>query len=274
MVSKMVDTGYPFGIKCQYFDDELSERMSETTAMVGGLKRILKARRINYSNVSDALGLSEATVKRMFSKNDFSLRRFEQVCELADVSVAELAREVDSEKNYISQLSEDQERRIVGNTKLFLVAVCVLNHLSLEQIVSVYELSKSECIQLLLELDRIRFLQLLPNNRIKLLVTRTFAWRANGPILQYVKGTGVADYFRSRFDGAGEHVTVINAMLSAASSQQIINRLKRIGRELAEMHDDDKHLKLGERRPASLLLAIRSWELESFRKLRRQSPRV
>lgn len=119
----MVDTGYPFGIKCRYFNDVLSERMSETTAMVGGLKRILKARRINYSNVSDALGLSEATIKRMFSKNDFSLRRFEQVCELADVSVAELAREVDSEKNYISQLSEDQERRIVGNTKLFLVAV-------------------------------------------------------------------------------------------------------------------------------------------------------
>ena len=262
MVSKMVDTGYPFGIKCQYFFDGLSERMSETTAMVGVLKGILKARRINYSNVSDALGLSEATVKRMFSKSDFSLRRFEQVCELADVSVAELAREVDSEKNYISQLSEDQERRIVGNTKLFLVAVCVLNHLSLEEIVSVYDLSKSECIQLLLELDRIRFLQLLPNNRIKLLVTRTFAWRANGPIL------------RSRFDGASEHVTVINAMLSAASSEQIINRLKRIGRELADMHDDDKHLKLGERRPASLLLAIRSWELESFRKLRRQSPRV
>jgi DNA-binding Xre family transcriptional regulator len=270
----MVDVGYPFGIKCQYFDDKSSERMSETTAMVGGLKRILKARRINYSNVSDALGLSEATVKRMFSKNDFSLRRFEQVCELADVSVAELAREVDSEKNYISQLSEDQERRIVGSTKLFLVAVCVLNHLSLEQIVSVYELSKSECIQLLLELDRIRFLQLLPNNRIKLLVTRTFTWRPNGPILQYVKEMGVADYFRSRFDGAGEHVTVINAMLSAASSEQIINRLKRIGRELAEMHDDDKHLELGKRRPASLLLAIRSWELESFRELRRQSPRV
>ncbi len=92
--------------------------MSDTTAMVGGLKRILKARRINYAQVSDALGLSEATVKRMFSKNDFSLHRFEQVCELAEVSVVELAKEVDSEKNYISQLTEEQERRIVGNTQV------------------------------------------------------------------------------------------------------------------------------------------------------------
>lgn len=243
--------------------------MSETSAMVSGLKRVLKARHINYAQVSKALGLSEATIKRMFSKNDFSLQRFEQVCQLAEVSVSELAKEVDSEKNYISQLTEEQEKLIVGNTKLFMVAVCVLNHLTLEEIVSLYKVSKSECIQLLLELDRIRFLQLLPNNRIKLLVTRTFSWRREGPILQYVKATGIEDYFRSRFDGPGEHVTVINAMLSAASSAQIISRLKRIGREFSEMHDDDRHLPLGERRAASLLLAIRPWELESFKQLRR-----
>jgi len=243
--------------------------MSETAAMVSGLKRILKARRINYAHVADVLDLSEATVKRMFSKNDFSMQRFEQVCQLAEVSVAELAREVDNEKNYISQLTEEQERRILGNTKLFVVAVCVLNHLTLEQIVAVYDLSKAECIQLLLELDRIRFLQLLPNNRIKLLVSRTFTWRTNGPILQYVKETGAEDYFRSRFDGPGEHVTLINAMLSPASSTQLINRLKRVGRDFAEMHDDDKHLPLGERRPASLLLAVRPWEPEAFKKLRR-----
>ena len=149
--------------------------MSETSAMVIGLKRVLKARHINYAQVGEALGLSEATIKRMFSKNDFSLERFEQVCQLAEVSMTELAREVDSERNYISQLTEEQERRIVGNSRLFLVAVCALNHLSLEQIVSIYDVSESECIQLLLELDRIRFLQLLPNNRIKLLVSRTFS---------------------------------------------------------------------------------------------------
>lgn len=243
--------------------------MSDTVAMVNGLKRVLKARRINYAQVAEALELSEASVKRMFSKQDFSLERFEQVCQLADISLGELAREVDSERNYISQLTEEQERLILGDTKLFIVAVCVLNHLTLEQIISIYDISESECIRLLLELDRIRFLQLLPNNRIKLLVSRTFSWRTNGPILQYVKATGAEDYFRSRFDGPGEHVTLINALLSPASSAQLISRLKRIGRDFAEMHDDDKHLPLGERRPASLLLAIRPWEPEAFKKLRR-----
>ena len=80
--------------------------MSETAAMVNGLKRILKMRRINYAQVASALELSEATVKRMFSRNEFSLQRFEQVCRLAEITVAELAKEVDNEKNYISQLTE------------------------------------------------------------------------------------------------------------------------------------------------------------------------
>jgi hypothetical protein len=127
---------------------------------------------------------------------------------------------------------------------------------------------------LLLELDRIRFLQLLPNNRIKLLVTRTFSWRPNGPILQYVKATAAQDYFRSRFDGAEEHVSVINAMLSAGSTAQVIKRLKRIARDFSEMHDEDKHRALGDRRPVSLLLALRPWELEAFKKLRRAAPGV
>src|SRR5258705_6848 len=80
----------------------------------------------------------------------------------------ELARQVDSEKNYISHLTVEQEREVVGNAKLFLVAVCTLNHMTLEQILATYDVPKSECIQLLLKLDKIKFLELMPNNRIRL----------------------------------------------------------------------------------------------------------
>jgi hypothetical protein len=46
--------------------------------------------------------------------------------------------------------------------------------------------------------------------------------------------------------------------------------LRRIANEFADMHHADAHLPLGERRPASLLLAIRPWELEDLRALRRR----
>jgi transcriptional regulator with XRE-family HTH domain len=243
--------------------------MSQTAAVVEALKRALKARKLTYASVAKTLRLSEASVKRMFAASHFTLERFEQVCQLAGIGLTDLAREVDSERNYVSQLTMEQEREIVGNPKLFLVAVCALNHMTLEQITEIYDLSKSECIQLLLKLDRSKFLELLPNNRIRLKVTRTFSWLPNGPILTYFKSGGQAEYFRSRFDQPGEFMMAINAMLSATSSSQVIARLRKVAAEFSELHNDDMNLPLGVRRPATLVLALRPWELDAFKALRR-----
>jgi hypothetical protein len=244
--------------------------MSQTAAMVDALKNALRARRLNYAQVAKAIELSEATVKRMFSKNDFSLERFEQICALAQVTVGELVRELDNERNYLSHLTIDQEKEIAGNPKLFLVAVCALNHLTLEQILETYDISQTECIQLLVRLDRIRFLELLPHNRIKLKVSRLFTWLPDGPIRRFFLERADREYFRSNFDAPGEHIAVINGMLSKQSADKLIARLRRVAAEFSEMHNDDKALRLGERRPASLLLAVRPWELDAFHQLRRK----
>jgi hypothetical protein len=243
--------------------------MSQSAAVVEALKRALKAKKLTYASVAKTLRLSEPSVKRMFATNHFTLERFEQVCQLAGIGLTDLAREVDSERNYVSQLTMEQEREIVGNPKLFLVAVCALNHMTLEQIMEIYDLSKSECIQLLLKLDRIRFLELLPRNRIRLKVARTFSWLPNGPIMTYFKSAGQAEYFRSRFDQPGEFMAAINAMLSATSSSQIVARLRKVAAEFSELHNDDMNLPLGVRRPATLVLALRPWELDAFKALRR-----
>jgi hypothetical protein len=158
----------------------------------------------------------------------------------------------------------------MADPRLLLVALCALNHLSLEQMVQTYALSKSECIALLVKLDRIKFLELLPNNGIKLRVTRAFSWLPNGPIQQYFKARAQREYFGSNFDRAGEVMLLVNGMLSKASSEQMIARLRRIANEFADMHHADAHLPLGERRPASLVVAIRPWELEEMRALRRK----
>ncbi len=244
--------------------------MSQTVAVVEALKRPLKAKKLTYAQVARGQKRSEASIKRMFPSRHLTLERFEQVCRIAGLGLTELAREVDSEKNYISHLTLEQEREVVGNAKLFLVAVCALNHLTLEQILAAYDIPKSECIQLLLKLDRIKFLELMPNNCIKLKVSLNFAWLPNGPILQYFMTRAPHEYFRSRFDGPNEIIMVVNAMLSPASSAQFIAKLRKLANEFSEMHNDDKHLPIGERRPASVVLALRPWELDNFNRLRRK----
>jgi len=244
--------------------------VKQMEAVVEALKRALKARGVTYAQVASSLGLSQASVKRLFSTGHFTLDRFEQVCDLARTSITELARELDDGQDEVEQLTLQQERSIMADRRLLLVALCTLNHLSLEQIAQTYTLSKADCIQLLVQLDRIGFLELLPNNHIKLRVTRAFSWLPDGPIHQYFKARAQQEYFASSFAKTGELMLVVNGMLSRTSSNAIIARLRRIANEFTELHHGDAQLPLGERRSATLVLAIRPWELQAFEDLKRK----
>jgi hypothetical protein len=243
--------------------------MTETDALIDGLKRALRARGLTYAHVGKKLRLSEASIKRLFSKGGFSLERFEQACALAGTSVLELAKEAAKESEAVSQLTLEQERAIMRDRKLLLVAVCALNHLDVEDIVSLYQLSKADCVRLLLELQKIRFLELLPENKIRLRVTHTFTWLPNGPIQQYFKAKAQNEYFAAHFDKPAETMLLVNAMLTPQSIALMNSKLRRLANEMAELHEEHKRLRMGERRSVTLLLALRPWELQDFTDLRR-----
>jgi hypothetical protein len=246
--------------------------MAEVAAVVESLKRHLKAQKVTYAAVAKSLKISEASIKRMFSKGSFTLDRFDQICQFAGTSLTELAREADSGKVHISQLTHEQEKEITRDKKLLVVALCVLNQVTPDQIVEMFNISKAECIQLLVKLDRIKFLELLPNNQIKLRVTRTFSWLPDGPIQQYFKSRAQQEYFDSSFSKPGELMLVSSGVLSPGSSNAMIAKLRRVANEFTDLHHGDAGLPLGERRAATMVLAIRPWELQAFKDLRRKRP--
>ena len=246
--------------------------MTTSAGLVDVLKRELRSRGITYARVARELRLSEASVKRMFSRRNFSLKRLDQVCELANSEFSDIARALHLEETLISRLTHEQEQEIVSHPRLFLVAVCALNHVGFEQIVATYDISRPELIQLLARLDRLGFIRLLPNNRIRLLVSLDFSWLPDGPIQRFFSQEAHNEYFRSRFDRPDEFMVVVNGMLSRASSAAIVTRLKRIAREFSELNNQDARLPLGERSAMSLLVAVRHWELAAFAELRRRKP--
>jgi transcriptional regulator with XRE-family HTH domain len=58
--------------------------MAQSTALVDVLKRELRARGVTYAQVARKLRLSEASIKRMFSKRDFTLKRLDEICQLTN----------------------------------------------------------------------------------------------------------------------------------------------------------------------------------------------
>jgi DNA-binding Xre family transcriptional regulator len=243
--------------------------MAHTAVLVDALKRELRMRGITYASLASQLQLSEASVKRMFSRRDFTLRRLDDICRCAQVEFSELARAVTRDDTLLANLTLEQEKEIVSDRKLFLAAVCVLNHVTFDQIVETYDISSAECVKLLTRLDKLKFIELLPGNRVKLLVSRTFAWLPDGPIQRFFNHQAHDEFFRSRFNRPDEFMLVVNGMLSKTSSAEVVARLKRITREFSELHNEDSRLPLGERSPMTLLVAIRHWQLAAFAELRR-----
>jgi transcriptional regulator with XRE-family HTH domain len=233
--------------------------MAQASAVVDVLKRELKARGVTYAQVAQRIGMSEPSIKRMFSQRNFTLARLDEICTAAGIEFTELTREFNREQHLLTQLTEEQEREIVDDPKLFLVAMSVLNLMSFEDIVNEYTLAPAEVVGLLARLDRIGVIELLPNNRFRLKVARTFAWIPNGPIQTAFKNNA-GEFFESDFAAHGETMLLLNGRLSTANALALVDKLKRVAREFSAQHIEDAQLPLAERPPVSLLLACRPWQ--------------
>ena len=237
--------------------------------LVDALKRLLKGQGITYAQIAEGLGLSEASVKRMFSRRDFTLHRLEEICRLAHIELDELARSVSDQRGGIAHLTVEQERELVSDPKLMLVALCAVGNWTFEQIVETYALPRAECVRYLARLDRQRIVELKPGNRIRPLISRTFSWLPDGPIQRYFRARVEAEYLGGKFDREGELFLFISGMLSQQSSTELIGRLREVARQFAVLHREDVAVPLAERHGTSLLLAMRAWEPRAFRELRR-----
>jgi DNA-binding Xre family transcriptional regulator len=226
---------------------------------------------MTYAGLAKGLGLSEASVKRVFAAGSFTLERLDRICELIGIEITDLARMVHREGENPAQLSWDQEEQLVADPRLLLVAVHALNHWTFDEIVATYTLSKAECIRMLARLDKLGMIDLLPNNKIRVRVTQNFSWLPSGPIQQYFQARVQNDFLQSRFDQSGELMLFVSGMLSRSSNAVIQSRIRRLAAELAEQHHQDLALPLSERFGTSLILAIRPWTPESFKRFQRKS---
>ena len=243
--------------------------MADTSALLKALKQVLRGRGMTYRDVARELALSEASVKRLFSREDFTLKRLEQVCALLEVSFADLVRLVEVGQPAVTELTDAQERELVADRKLLLLAVLVVNGWTFEQILSSYVLGEQEVVRYLARLDRLRIIDLLPKNRVRLRISRNFTWRKGGAIEKFYEKQVPAEFLRSRFDGPNELMRFVFGVLSHRSIAVMHRRLEQVVREFNELHQEDMRLRSDERHGTSILLAMRGWELSVFADLHR-----
>ena len=241
--------------------------MAQTGALIDTLKRELKAQGKTYLDVAKALDLSEASVKRVFAEKNFTLHRLEDVCDMLNIELSELVQKMNKEQRQLSQLTRDQEKEIASDLILLLITVSVISGMSYEDILNTYDIPETECIQKLAKLDRLKLIELLPGNRVKLLVAPNFHWLPNGPIQQFFQEKVEQDFFSSRFDKANEKLIVTNAILTDASNALLQKKMERLAAEFNDLMQEDHSAPNTQKRGTTMVLAIRQWQYSLFKKI-------
>jgi DNA-binding Xre family transcriptional regulator len=243
--------------------------MSTTADLVIALKKELKSAQMTYADLAAALGMAESSVKRMLAKGDMPLSRIDAICRALKLDFADLARRVADAQPLLAQLTQEQEKAVVADKKLLLVAICVLSQWTLEQITSAYRLTEAQCVGYLVKLDRIGIIELRPLNRYRLKLAKTFRWRPHGAVMNYFRENALLDYFSGGFNGDSEGLLLVHGSISRSVAPSFMERMQKVAQDFSQQHLADQKVNDKDREGYTLLLAMRSWEFEAFATLRR-----
>lgn len=236
--------------------------------VVAELKRTLREQDLTYADLAQHLRLSLPTIKRMFSKGDFTLERIERIAELAGSSLADVVERSRDRAMPTRQLTAAQEQEIVSDPRLLLITWLVLNRATLQSIVRHYNLPEREVLRYFIRLDRLKVIELQPGNRARLLVSRHFSWRLGGPVQRYVHEKLLKEFLDSNFAGADEEFYFHGYLLSEPSLAALKRVLRQAERECAEIVENER-APHEQRIGAAFVIALRRWGFSGFRQFER-----
>ncbi|GAB1258233.1 hypothetical protein NBRC116494_27350 [Aurantivibrio plasticivorans] len=243
--------------------------MPQSQLLISTLKRELKAEGKTYADVAECLEISEASVKRLFTKGQFTLERLDTLCEWLGTDLTSLARRAEASQSQLTQLTVDQEKEIASDELVLLVAVCLLNHYQFDDILAQFAVREHQLIQVLAKLDRLKFITLLPENRVKLRVSRDFSWLPGGPIQTLFLEKIAAEFFQSPFTQKTEQLLVSNGLLSQDANRQFQEKMQRLLQEFNQLAQDQQALPMDDKRGFTLVVAMRHWKYSLFEQISR-----
>ena len=234
--------------------------MPANSPFVAALKKTLRSHGLTYRELARKLGLSEPTVKRMFSRGAFTLTRIEQILRVLDLDLYDVARMSRGQAAATVELNLDQENALARDERLLSVFWLVLNEWTFAEILEAYAITKPALTLAFARLARVRLIDWGPGERARLLVGRDFRWRAAGPVKKAYGNRVLQEFLKGRFEGPAELLRFEARDLSEESAAVVRRRLERLAAEFNDLAEVDASLPARKRNGFGLLVAGRPWQ--------------
>ena len=244
--------------------------MPAHSPFVDALKKTLRSRGLTYRELARKLGLSEPTIKRMFSRGMFTLARIEQILRVLDLDLYEVARMGRMRAAGPLELTLEQENALARDERLLSVFWLVLNEWTFAEILEAYAVTRPELTLAFARLARVRLIDWGPGERARLVVGRDFRWRAAGPVKKAYGNRVMQELLKGRFEGGAELLRFEARDISEESAAVVRRRLERLAAEFNELAEVDASLPARKRSGFGLLVACRPWEFSAMIALKKR----
>jgi DNA-binding Xre family transcriptional regulator len=239
--------------------------VSETKNLLETLKRCLRARGVTYRKLGRALGLSESSVKRLFSDESFTLSRLERVCSVLEMTVADLVRMANgTRETQTFSLSLEQERILASDASLLALFYLLLNGRSVEAAERRLGLNPRTMRPLLTRLVEAQLIDIDAKRRVHLNARLPIAWRPDGPVRKLYERQVRAEFLQGPFTGPGEALSFHSAELTPASVRILLKKIDKLAADFADLAALDRQVPAREKSSVALLLACRPWVFSMF----------
>ena len=232
------------------------------------LKRKLKAKGLTYRDIAYAVNATEVSVRRWFSEERLGIEQLSVIVDLLGLTLTELLQE--AEEPPLVQFTPEQEAALTADLRLLTMLRLVMCNLNVKEIVANFKFTEVECIDYLTALDRMRIIDLLPGNQIRVRIARDADLLPNGPLKRFFLHDLMPEYLLSDFNGKYEDLLIMRACLSADAIKQFKVYVRRLKRQLAELHEESFSVPFEQRHGFTAVLMHRDWEPDEFISLRRE----
>lgn len=242
--------------------------MSESAAIIQVLKRSLKTRGLTYRDLAKRIGLSEASIKRVFSEETFTLQRLESICAAIGMSMTELVRiAAETSEESSKFLTLEQEQLLADDPKLLACFYLLLNGRSSAEVIERMNLNERELRRFYVTLHDAKLVELQPRLRVRMRVGPVITWRTDGPVYRVYERQVKAEFLQSDFRGPLEALHFRSLEISEASARILSRKIEQLQRDFSELASLDVGLPANEKRNVALLVAFRPWVLSMFSSL-------
>jgi transcriptional regulator with XRE-family HTH domain len=208
----------------------------EVQAVLEALKRALKERGVTYAAVASALGTSLPTVKRMLNKGAIPLSTLARIAALVDLSLGELTDRAVAARPTFTFFDDAQDELFFRRPELLAYFLRLVDGETPQQIERAAGISEASTTAYLLALDRVKLLELLPENRARLLVKSPCGFsRRSKTLARDLRATidALADGLFSRFHTPGDDMILVKPLRLTPSAY---GELRKELREVVERY--------------------------------------